>query len=279
MKLKRILIAVMAVSSLLLYGCEDESTSKKENTKADTITSVSTESASHDPEKKLTLPSAPTMNSNKIKPAKVNNDGSKISGTMIAGIHMTAPEGINLYDNEQSIIITPEFIPTSAEPLIVTDSKGNNMNFFASAGTDYETFNKLRREDMEETFLAGVASVFDSVEITSYTTGVYSGYNGIRIDTNGILNGSPVSQTILMINAVKENTANGYCYTITYTDITGDMQDAIEKSVSTIDISGVNRLYAKYSTPEECAEAQKTGQFQMFDGESLRKNKFPDRNN
>lgn len=258
MKIKRI-IAILCVTTLALtlYGCggEEESSARPESS----ASSMSeNESSSGEYNAKI---EAPTVN---IKPPaeKISNSTVNINGSY-TGIMMDLPEGIKIYDGEvyngeEGLFIFPMAIPTSSEPLIVSDDKGNNVNIIAMDKADEEEFSSMSREDIESMLTEQMGSVFDSFEIIDYSAGTYDGFSGMRIDMATELSGVSMLQTAVFVNAVKNGT--GCSYVITYTDIDGDMQDKIEKSISTLSFS-IEDLFYGYDTLSEIVKAQKDGIF------------------
>ncbi|MCM1228190.1 MAG: hypothetical protein NC320_12375 [Clostridium sp.] len=253
MKSKRIIaVLCMTAAVLTLYGCggEEESSARSES---------SASSASENESSLVEYTSkieAPTAN---IKPPaeKISNSTVNINGSY-TGIMMDLPEGIKIYDGEESLFIFPMAIPTSSEPLIVSDDKGNTVNIIAMDKADEEEFSAMSREDIESMLTEQMGSVFDSFELIDYSTGTYDGFSGMRIDMATELSGVSMLQTAVFVNAVKDGA--GCSYVITYTDIDGDMQDKIEKSISTLSFSTKDLFYG-YDTLSELVKAQKDGIF------------------
>lgn len=263
MKIKRMFIAVLAVISVLpLYGCSDDSKEISENVNASSTAAEF--SSSEDSE--FQVPTKSFDNSPKfdVEEGKLtffngNEYGNRIDTIHTAGIYLNAPKGMNIYNGntiDQHTIIIPSSIPTVSEPILVTDENGNNMNFFVSVGQDYNEFAELEQSDVEATFLEGVKDAFDKCEIVSFEKGIYDDYQGIKMAVNSKMQGFSFKQTIILINAVKQD-SNGYMYTITYTDMTGDNDEAIETSISTIVFADPSRIVKEYPDPEDLAKVQK----------------------
>lgn len=253
MKTKRI-IAVLCVTAVFMtfYGCGG-----KEKTSVNTESFVSSmsenEYSSEGYNDEIEVPTA-----NVRPPAEKIVGNTAILNGSYTGVMMDLPEGIKIYNDEESLFITPEVIPTSLEPLIVSDGKGNNVNIIAMDKAGEEEFASMGRGDIESMLTEQLGNVFDSFEFIDYSAGSYDGFSGIRIDMKTELSGIKMLQTVILVNAV--NDGAGCSYVITYTDINGDMQDEIEKSISTLSFSNENLFY-EYDTPTELAKAQKDGTF------------------
>lgn len=275
MKIRTLAVIGTAVT-VLLCGCgkndSEDSGSAQANAEVSSgakkqITIDPERKVTLDPEKKtrLTAKYAPkiTVPPTAVPPTQADYETS-ISGFLSAGIDMKTPKGINLYNGSEQRIISPNHVPTTSDPLIVSDEEGNSVNILAAAGIKYDEFEAMEQKDVEQTFLTGLEGIYEDIEITSYQKGTYAEFPGIRMDMNFKFGGEDLNQTILMINAVNKSvtdTVAGYCYTITYTNKTGDME--IDDSISSIGIrSGL--LAASYPDPEECAEAQKNGTFERW---------------
>lgn len=252
MKTKRIIaILCMTAAVLTLYGCggEEESSVRPESS----ASSMSeNESSSGEYNTKIEAPTA-----NIKSPAERISNNTAILNGINTGVTMDLPEGIKIYNGEERLFIIPEVIPTSSEPLIISDDKGNNVNIIAMDKADEEEFSSMSREDIEM-LTEQIGSLFDSFEFTGYSTGTYDGFSGMRIDMATELSGVSMLQTAVFVNVVKDGA--GCSYVITYTDIDGDMQDKIEKSISTLSFS-IENLFYGYDTPSEVAKAQKDGIF------------------
>lgn len=286
--MKKIITAVCALSVVLsLCGCSKSESNDSSETSSKPEASVVTEEQTIEKEEissaTVKIAELPTSSSTKIPKAKINDKRipkSNVSeiiriSSANTGIELTVPGSLNIYNGEEKSagnMIIPEFIPTAAEPVLVSDANGNNINFFAAAAISDEEFKSLEQADVENVFLSGTEGVFESVEVIRYERATYGGYNGIRMDVRSVLSGVEMTQTIIMVNAVKENTAKGYAYTITYTDVTGNMQEAFEESIKTIGFDGITNMYLQYNTPEECAEGQKNGEYKKYDRDAAVKN-------
>lgn len=277
MKIKRVIAAILALSLLSLYGCRSES-DKSEISSAE-ISSAESSAEKSESDTKSILPAESTENESQFEVIQDGNTkklvpkyGHEIVNQEITGIRMNAPKGIAIYDgNDLSDnalkIIPPKVIPTADAPLVITSENGSNMNILAAKGEDYDEFMSLEQDSIEKTFLDGVKDVFDKCEIISFEKGTYDmyygvkkagddSYHGIKMVTTAEMAGIPMKQTILLINAVQKG-GKGYSYTITYTDMTcGEMDEAIEDSISTIKLSDMSELAEKYPEPKDLAAAQ-----------------------
>lgn len=261
MKINKIFIACLAAVSVLLYGCSDDGKGDSENVNGN---STAAESSSEDSE--LKAPPKPVNNSAKFDVPegkstlfKGSEYGIRVGDLYTTGIYLYAPKGMNIHNDktiDNHTVILANSIPTSSEPVLISDENGSNMNLFASAGQDYDEFAGLEQSDVEKTFLEGVRDAFDKCEIVSFEKGVYDGYQGIKMVTYSEMQGLSFKQTILMINVVKQG-SDGYTYTITYTDMTGNNDEAIETSISTIVFADIENLAKEYPVPEDLAEIQK----------------------
>lgn len=246
MKISKLLVYFCAAATLLLYGCGSEGNS---------------DSSLTDSSQAAVLKAPQSINKD---PEADQYPGVYISGGLKTGLKIHAPAGIGIYKNlfyEEGNSLAPDKIPTSAEPFIISDENGNSMNFFASAGQNYYDFKILDENDVKQVFLSDIDKFVDGSEVLSYETGTYGEYSGIKMEVKSLLNGLELNQTIIVINAVDQNSNKGYLYTITYTDMTGDMKEAINESIASIKFSNVQNIAENYSTPELCAEAQEDGTF------------------
>lgn len=276
MKIKKALICICAaVFAFSLYGCSDDGESGQESKSSSLTAKAEIE--------------APTINKKPaaIPKVKTNDDyvdlvtgypGVYIANGVNTGINLHAPAGICIYNGEvyeERTSLMPEKIPTAAEPFLISDENGNNMNINVMAGQDYDEFRKLKQSDVEDTFVKGMEAIVDKTEIMSFETGTYDGHSGIKMIVNTTLKGVSMEQTIVMVNAVNSSNNKGYVYTITYTDVTGEMKDKIDESISTIDFLNVSTIAEKYSTPEECAKAQEDGIFESSSSAVVPKSGIP----
>lgn len=279
MKIKRTIITLLTLSSLLLFGCGSETDKKSEISEAKVSQAESSEEKS-DSDTASILPAESTENASQFKVVQDGNKkklvpkyGHQIVNSEITGIYMNAPKGISIYDgkdlSENTLnIVFPKIIPTADNPLVITSENGSNMNILAAKGEDYDEFMNLEQAECEKTFLDGVKGVFEKCEITLFEKDTYDlyygakkaendSYHGIKMVINAQLQGIPIKQTILLINAVQKD-SKGYSYTITYTDMTcGEMDEAIEDSISTIKLSDMSEFAEQYPDPKDLAEFQK----------------------
>lgn len=176
-----------------------------------------------------------------------DSQGVQIANEAVTGITFQAPEGL-LYsmteEFEPGDTLAPDAIPTSGNPVLLMDTLGNNVNYFAGTAEDDQTFRTATQQEVEDTLFAGAEAYYDSFEITEYQTMEIDGYAAIQVKVDAVFNGSAMTQTMVLINAVNENTSDGYAYTITYTDMTQSMDTAIADSIATISLGDVGALYA-----------------------------------
>ncbi|MGN1085527.1 MAG: hypothetical protein ACI4Q5_00695, partial [Porcipelethomonas sp.] len=187
MKIKRTIIAILALSSLLLYGCGSETDKKSESSEAKASQEESSEEKSES-ETEFQVPTKSTEHMSKYTTVQEDNElklvpehGHQIGNAQNTGINMNAPKGISIYDgndlSENTLnIVFPKVIPTADNPLVITSENGSNMNILAAKGEDYDEFMSLEQAECEKTFLDGVKGVFEKCEITLFEKGTYDLY-------------------------------------------------------------------------------------------------------
>lgn len=260
MNLKRItafLLAVTAAASL--YGCGSRNSEQKAESstvsQAEAQNSAENEETEFQPPVKSTenMPDAKSLNK------KSRNSGHMIDGRKFTGFSMNIPDEMNNHNDnvlEAHSAVILSSIPTASDSVMVMADDGSNVNVFAAKGEDADEFKKLKQKDIEKTFLSTVDGFFDKCEISSFEHGEYDGYPGIKMIVNSEISGSSFKQTIYMIDAVDDD-SNGFAYTITYTDMTGEYDDAVNDSINSLKFDAPEELAKKEPDPDKLAEIQK----------------------
>ncbi len=262
MNLKRIAALLLAVTAAAsLYGCGDKNKDSQSESESSTVSLAESQDSAENEETEFQPSAESTENTSDTEGIGKGTKfyGHMVDGRKLTGFSMYTPYGMNnhngnVLDDHSAIVLSS--IPTASDSVMVMADDGSNINIFAAKGEDASEFKKLKQKDVEETFLSTVDGVFDKCEISSFEQGEYDGYPGIKMIVNSEMNGLSFKQTIYMIDAVDDD-SNGFAYTITYTDMTGEYDVAVNNSIESLNFDAPEELAKQEADPDKLAEIQK----------------------
>ncbi|MDE5916998.1 MAG: hypothetical protein K2G62_02595 [Oscillospiraceae bacterium] len=212
-------IVLAAMTAMMFSSCDKKNDSSSQSSESNSA-AESTESVTEE----STEPATEADTEPAISGIKAENP--------VYGYSLIIPESLNKKDGS----VISDTVTYEDDYAMFEGASGDNLNVVIDNVMTDEEWSARTKEKCQEEYedLYEYMGMSTAIEITAFDSVNIDGYDAYRIEIDGKNeNGSQFSQIQIIVNR-KNDTSAPYCYTFTYTDYSGSLEEFCENSIESI---------------------------------------------